>query len=82
MSWGPYRRETKVIVLRNITPLPATWRISSMEHLGEDFTLPIMQGTVPPKGEQNMIVHFQPSKPVSVKKTLRLEVRLHLDTPT
>ncbi|XP_055993028.1 hydrocephalus-inducing protein homolog [Sorex fumeus] len=69
-----HRRETKVIILRNITPLPASWRVSSLEHLGEDFALPVMQGIIAPKSEYGLPVHFQPSKPVSVKKTIRLEI--------
>ncbi|XP_069882349.1 hydrocephalus-inducing protein homolog isoform X1 [Dipodomys merriami] len=69
-----HRKESKAVLLHNITPLPVAWRITSLEHLGDDFTTSMMQGTIPPKGEFTLHVHFQPSKPVNVKKAIRLEV--------
>ncbi|XP_049719569.1 hydrocephalus-inducing protein homolog isoform X3 [Elephas maximus indicus] len=69
-----HRKESKVVLLRNITPLPVAWRISSLEHLGDDFTVSMMQGTIPPKSEYGLQVHFQPSKPINIKKAIRLEV--------
>ncbi|XP_003791425.1 hydrocephalus-inducing protein homolog isoform X2 [Otolemur garnettii] len=69
-----HRKETKVVFLRNVTPLPVTWRISSLEHLGDDFTTSTMQGTILPKSEYGLHVHFQPSKPINIKKAIRLEV--------
>ncbi|XP_015443273.1 hydrocephalus-inducing protein homolog isoform X1 [Pteropus alecto] len=72
-----HRKESKIVVLRNVTPLPVAWRVTSLEHLGDDFSASMMQGTIPPKGEYSLQLHFQPSKPVNIKKTIRLEV---LDT--
>ncbi|XP_052022456.1 hydrocephalus-inducing protein homolog [Apodemus sylvaticus] len=69
-----HRKETKSVVLRNVTSLPVAWRISSLEHLGEDFAVSMMQGTMLPKGEFGLQVHFQPSKPVNIKKAIRIEV--------
>ncbi|EDL11459.1 mCG132588, partial [Mus musculus] len=69
-----HRKETKIVILRNVTPLPVAWRISNLEHLGEDFTVSMMQGTMLPKGEYGLQVHFQPSKPVNIKKAIRIEV--------
>ncbi|KAM9191706.1 LOW QUALITY PROTEIN: hydrocephalus-inducing protein homolog [Dugong dugon] len=69
-----HRKESKIVLLRNITPLPVAWRISSLEHLGDDFTVSMMQGTIPPKSEYSLQVHFQPSKPINIKKAIRLEV--------
>nr|XP_025867468.1 hydrocephalus-inducing protein homolog [Vulpes vulpes] len=69
-----HRKESKVILLRNITPLPVAWRITSLEHLGDDFTMSTMQGIILPKAEYSLQVHFQPSKPVYIKKMIRLEV--------
>ncbi|XP_022274937.1 hydrocephalus-inducing protein homolog isoform X4 [Canis lupus familiaris] len=69
-----HRKESKVILLRNITPLPVAWRITSLEHLGDDFTVSTMQGIILPKAEYSLQVHFQPSKPVYIKKMIRLEV--------
>ncbi|XP_045149859.1 hydrocephalus-inducing protein homolog [Echinops telfairi] len=69
-----HRKESKAIRLRNVTPLPVAWRITNMEHLGEDFTASMMQGTIPPKSEYGLHLHFQPSKPITIKKAIRLEV--------
>ncbi|XP_021112384.1 hydrocephalus-inducing protein homolog isoform X3 [Heterocephalus glaber] len=69
-----HRKESKVVLLRNVTPLPVAWRVTSLEHLGEDFTLSMMQGIIPPSAEYTLHVHFQPSKPANVKKPIRLEV--------
>ncbi|XP_016051807.1 PREDICTED: hydrocephalus-inducing protein homolog [Miniopterus natalensis] len=72
-----HRKESKVVVLRNVTALPVAWRITSLEHLGEDFTVSVLQGTIPAKADYSLQVHFQPSKPINIKKAMRLEV---LDT--
>lgn len=77
MSFGLCRKESKVVVLRNVTALPVAWRITSLEHLGEDFTVSVLQGTIPAKADYSLQVHFQPSKPINIKKAMRLEVRLH-----
>ncbi|XP_057569314.1 hydrocephalus-inducing protein homolog [Hippopotamus amphibius kiboko] len=69
-----HRKDSKVVLLRNLTLLPLAWRITSLEHLGEDFSVSTMQGTIAPKAEHSLQVHFQPSKPVNIKKAIRLEV--------
>ncbi|XP_047385193.1 hydrocephalus-inducing protein homolog isoform X1 [Sciurus carolinensis] len=69
-----HRKESKVVLLHNVTPLSVAWRITSLEHLGDDFSVSMMQGTIPPKGKYSLHVHFQPSKPVNLKKAIRLEV--------
>ncbi|XP_021488188.2 hydrocephalus-inducing protein homolog [Meriones unguiculatus] len=69
-----HRRETKAVILRNVTPLAVAWRISSLEHLGEDFTVSMLQGIIPAKGEFGLQVHFQPTKPINIKKAIRIEV--------
>ncbi|XP_077612463.1 hydrocephalus-inducing protein homolog [Crocuta crocuta] len=69
-----HRKESKVVLLRNVTPLPVAWRITSLEHLGDDFTVSTMQGSIPPKAEYSLQIHFQPSKPVNIKRVIRLEV--------
>ncbi|XP_004431871.1 PREDICTED: hydrocephalus-inducing protein homolog [Ceratotherium simum simum] len=68
------RKESKIVHLRNITPLPVAWRITNLEHLGDDFTMSMMQGTISPNAEYSLRVYFQPSKPVNIKKAIRLEV--------
>ncbi|ERE78885.1 hydrocephalus-inducing protein [Cricetulus griseus] len=69
-----HRKESKTLVLRNVTPLPVAWRISSLEHLGDDFSVSVMQASIPPKGEFGLQVYFQPTKPVNIKKVVRIEV--------
>ncbi|KAM5296381.1 hydrocephalus-inducing protein homolog isoform 1-T2 [Glossophaga mutica] len=69
-----HRKESKVVLLRNVTALPVAWRITSLEHLGEDFSVSMMQGTIPAKTEYSLQFHFQPSKPITIKKAIRLEV--------
>nr|XP_012627881.1 hydrocephalus-inducing protein homolog isoform X3 [Microcebus murinus] len=69
-----HRKESKTVILRNVTVLPVAWRISSLEHLGDDFTVSVMQGIIPSKAEYSLHVYFQPTKPVNIKKAMRLEV--------
>ncbi|XP_069312434.1 hydrocephalus-inducing protein homolog [Eulemur rufifrons] len=69
-----HRKESKVVLLHNVTLLPVAWRISSLEHLGDDFTVSMMQGIIPSKAEYGLHVHFQPTKPVNIRKAIRLEV--------
>ncbi|XP_006878929.1 PREDICTED: hydrocephalus-inducing protein homolog [Elephantulus edwardii] len=68
------RKETKAIHLRNVSLLPVSWRVSNVDHLGDDFSVPKTQGTILPRSEYNLQVHFQPSKPITIKKAIRLEV--------
>ncbi|XP_021570831.1 hydrocephalus-inducing protein homolog, partial [Carlito syrichta] len=69
-----HRKESKIVLLHNVTLLPVAWRITSLEHLGDDFTVSMMQGTIPPRAAYSLHLHFQPSKPVNIKKAFRLEV--------
>ncbi|XP_036605974.1 hydrocephalus-inducing protein homolog [Trichosurus vulpecula] len=69
-----HRKETKVIFLRNVTPLPVAWRIGSLEHLGDDFSISKLQGLIQPGEEYCLQVHFQPTKAVNIKKAIRLEI--------
>lgn len=62
-------------MLRNSTPLPAAWRLSGLENLGEDFSVSQDEGMVGPRTELEVYLHFMATKALSVKKTIRLEVR-------
>uniref|UniRef100_A0A8B9BFH4 HYDIN axonemal central pair apparatus protein n=1 Tax=Anser brachyrhynchus TaxID=132585 RepID=A0A8B9BFH4_9AVES len=62
------------LVLRNSTPLPAAWRLSGLENLGEDFSVSQDEGMVGPRTELEVYLHFMATKALSVKKTIRLEV--------
>ncbi|XP_072202948.1 hydrocephalus-inducing protein homolog [Excalfactoria chinensis] len=69
-----HRRESKQLVLRNPTLLPAAWRFSGLENLGEDFSVSQSEGTVEPRAELEIYVYFKATKALSIKKTIRLEV--------
>uniref|UniRef100_A0A2K6GI20 HYDIN axonemal central pair apparatus protein n=1 Tax=Propithecus coquereli TaxID=379532 RepID=A0A2K6GI20_PROCO len=69
-----HRKESKIVLLRNVTLLPVAWRVSNLEHLDDDFTVSMMQGIIPSKAEYGLYVHFQPTKPVNIRKAIRLEV--------
>ncbi|XP_074055255.1 hydrocephalus-inducing protein homolog isoform X3 [Macrotis lagotis] len=69
-----HRKDTKVIYLRNVTPLPLAWRIGSLDHLGDDFTISKSHGVIQPRGEYGLQLHFQPTKAVNIKKAIRLEI--------
>ncbi|XP_032051538.1 hydrocephalus-inducing protein homolog [Aythya fuligula] len=69
-----HRRDSKKLVLRNSNPLPAAWRLSGLENLGEDFLVSQDEGVVGPCTELEVYLHFMATKALSVKKTIRLEV--------
>ncbi|KAK2085416.1 hypothetical protein P7K49_036716 [Saguinus oedipus] len=69
-----FQQEARVVLLRNVTLLPVAWRITNLEHLGDDFTASMMQGTIPPKAEYGLHLYFQPTKPINIRKAIRLEV--------
>lgn len=69
------RRDSKTLVLRNCTLLPVAWRLSGLENLGEDFSVSQHEGIVGPRTEFGVYLHFKATKALSIKKTIRLEVR-------
>ncbi|XP_044515296.1 hydrocephalus-inducing protein homolog [Gracilinanus agilis] len=69
-----HRKDSKIIFLKNVTPLPVAWRISSLEHLGDDFSISKTQGVIYPGNEYCLQIHFQPTKAVNIKKAIRLEI--------
>ncbi|XP_046781642.1 hydrocephalus-inducing protein homolog isoform X3 [Gallus gallus] len=69
-----HRRDSKQLVLRNLTLLPAAWRLSGLENLGEDFSVSQSEGTVEPCAELSVYLYFKATKALSIKKTIRLEV--------
>lgn len=70
-----YRKDTKVIYLRNSTQLPVRWRLSGLENLGDDFTVASDTGIVEPKSEYALNAYFRAMKPVQTnKKMIRMEV--------
>ncbi|XP_035275425.1 hydrocephalus-inducing protein homolog [Anguilla anguilla] len=68
------RRDTKSLILRNATPLPAAWRLVGLDKLGEEFSVAQDRGVVPPLSEFCLQVHFRSLKAVNLKRALGLEV--------
>ncbi|XP_047008963.2 hydrocephalus-inducing protein homolog isoform X3 [Ictalurus punctatus] len=68
------RRETRSLCLRNPTALPVAWRLSGLEGLGEEFSISQDHGIIMAHSEFSLLMHFQAIKPISLKKTIRLEV--------
>ncbi|KGL84882.1 Hydrocephalus-inducing protein, partial [Tinamus guttatus] len=69
-----HRKDSKTLVLQNSTPLPAVWKLSGVESLGEDFSVSQEHGIIGPYTKFRLQIRFKASKAVSVKKTIRLEV--------
>ncbi|KAM4722980.1 hydrocephalus-inducing protein homolog [Rhinophrynus dorsalis] len=69
-----HRKDTRTIFLRNSTLLPAAWRVTGLENLGDDFSISQDQGIVGPRSEYGLQLHFKAAKATNVKKTIRMEV--------
>ncbi|XP_068116429.1 hydrocephalus-inducing protein homolog [Hyperolius riggenbachi] len=69
-----HRKDTKTVFLRNSTFLPAAWRVTGLENLGDDFSVSQDQGIVAPRSEYGLQLHFKSAKPINMKKFIRLEV--------
>ncbi|XP_065674972.1 hydrocephalus-inducing protein homolog isoform X4 [Hydra vulgaris] len=69
-----HRKETRVVFLRNKTLLPAAWKLSGMENIGDDFTVNSTSGIIEPMSEFELQMHFRAIKAISVKKIVRVEV--------
>lgn len=51
------------------------WRLSGLENLGEDFSVSQNEGIIGPRTEFGVHLYFKATKALSIKKTIRLEVR-------
>ncbi|XP_075045519.1 hydrocephalus-inducing protein homolog [Mixophyes fleayi] len=69
-----HRKDTKTIFLRNSTFLPAAWRVTGLENLGEEFSVSQDQGIVGARSEYGLQLHFKAAKATNIKKLIRLEV--------
>uniref|UniRef100_A0A8C3T1C3 HYDIN axonemal central pair apparatus protein n=1 Tax=Chelydra serpentina TaxID=8475 RepID=A0A8C3T1C3_CHESE len=69
-----HRKDTKMLFLRNTSPMPVAWRLSGLENLGDDFSVSQDQGTIGPRSEYCLQLHFKATKPLNIKKVIRLEV--------
>ncbi|XP_047678536.1 hydrocephalus-inducing protein-like isoform X5 [Tachysurus fulvidraco] len=68
------RRQTRSLRLRNPTELPVAWWLSGHEGLGEEFNISKDHGIIMANSEFSLLMHFHAIKPISLKKTIRLEV--------
>uniref|UniRef100_A0A8C8S7Z5 HYDIN n=1 Tax=Pelusios castaneus TaxID=367368 RepID=A0A8C8S7Z5_9SAUR len=69
-----HRKDTKMLFLKNTSPMPVAWRLSGLENLGDDFSVSQDQGTIGPHSEYGLQLHFKATKPLNIKKIIRLEV--------
>ncbi|XP_073515931.1 hydrocephalus-inducing protein homolog isoform X2 [Phyllobates terribilis] len=69
-----HRKDTKTVFLRNSTFLPAAWRVTGLENLGDDFSVSQNQGIVAPRSEYGLQLYFKAGKATNIKKFIRLEV--------
>ncbi|XP_073420455.1 hydrocephalus-inducing protein-like [Dendrobates tinctorius] len=69
-----HRKDTKTVFLRNSTFLPAAWRVTGLENLGDDFSVSQDQGIVAPRSEYGLQLYFKAGKATNIKKFIRLEV--------
>ncbi|KAI5620967.1 hydrocephalus-inducing protein-like isoform X1, partial [Silurus asotus] len=68
------RKETRRLCLYNPTALPVAWRVIGFEGLGEEFSISQDSGIIMARSEFSLFIHFHAMRPVSLKKTIRLEV--------
>ncbi|XP_077642554.1 hydrocephalus-inducing protein homolog [Lonchura striata] len=69
-----HRTDNRTLVLRNNTLLPVAWQLSGLDDLAEDFSLSRDKGTIDPRSELEVTVHFKAGQIGSIEKSLRLEV--------
>ncbi|XP_068035150.1 hydrocephalus-inducing protein homolog [Anomalospiza imberbis] len=68
-----YRTDSRTLVLRNNTLLPVAWQLSGLDDV-EGFSLSQDNGTIDPRSEFEVTVHFEAGQIGIIEKTLRLEV--------
>jgi hypothetical protein len=57
--------------------LPVAWHLTGLESLGDDFSVSLEGGVIPPKSEFNLNVYFRALKQVITnRKAIRIEVRI------
>jgi len=70
-----HSKDTKTLTIRNVTLLPVAWRLTGLEHLGDDFSVSQEGGVIQPKTDFLITVFFRALKPVTTnRKAVRIEV--------
>lgn len=68
------RKDQREIRLKNNTLMPVCWRLLQVESLGEEFDVSPQEGMLEPYQDGIISATFHGSKPVVVKRVVRLEV--------
>lgn len=67
----------KTLGLKNNTLLPVAWRLNGLDNLGDDFSVSMEHGVIPPKTDITIDFYFKAVKPINTsKKSIRIEVDL------
>ncbi|XP_038004458.1 hydrocephalus-inducing protein-like [Motacilla alba alba] len=69
-----HRTDSRTLVLKNNSLLPMAWRLNGLDDLVEDFSLSQDNGTLDPRSEFEVTLHFKAEQIGSIERTLRLEV--------
>ncbi|XP_059716773.1 hydrocephalus-inducing protein homolog isoform X2 [Haemorhous mexicanus] len=69
-----HRTDSRTLVLKNNTLLPMAWQLRGLDDLVEAFSLSQDRGTIGPRSEFEVTLHFKAWQIGSIEKTLRLEV--------
>ncbi|KAM9376113.1 hydrocephalus-inducing protein-like [Pholidichthys leucotaenia] len=68
------REDRRSVKMHNKTGLPVSWRLHSLEELGDEFHVTQDQGIIPPNSSFPLSLEFRSKRPCMKKKTIRLEV--------
>lgn len=75
-----HRRETREIYLKNTTLLPVSWKLATGDKVTvqdadyDIYTFNREEGVVEPLSEFALVCYFRSPRPITIKKTMRLEV--------
>lgn len=69
-----HRKDVKTLNLRNRRRVPIAWQLVGADQLGDEFTVEQLGGIIEPNSSLEVRLHFSASRPVTIKKTVRLEI--------
>ncbi|XP_038004455.1 hydrocephalus-inducing protein-like [Motacilla alba alba] len=69
-----HRTDSRTLVLKNNSLLPMAWRLNGLDDLVENFSLSQDNGTLDPRSEFEVTLHFKAEQIGSIERTLQLEV--------
>lgn len=68
------KKATKTLTLKNVSPIPANWKLSGVDALPEEFTVSHTSGTLKPCQDQVVEITFQAKEEASYEPQISLEV--------